>query len=139
MFGAPFGAGMVLIFLSLQNYLIDSYLIYAASVLAANSVVRSLLGADFPLFTPFMYHPGGNSGNCPTASCGIHVGPAIAGALALLFLPFPFVFYKNGEAIRKKCKYSAEADKTLQSMLKGGRSEEEESPKEETSKEESTK
>jgi hypothetical protein len=61
---------MVLLFLSIQNYLIDAYLIYAASVLAANSVIRSLLGAAFPMFTRFMYSPVG----CPTATCGIHVG-----------------------------------------------------------------
>jgi MFS family permease len=48
---APFGFGMVLVFLSIMNYLIDSYVIYAASVLAANSVLRSLFGAVFPLFT----------------------------------------------------------------------------------------
>lgn len=48
---APFGAGMVLIFLALQNYLVDAYLLYAASVLAANSVIRSLCGAAWPLFT----------------------------------------------------------------------------------------
>lgn len=124
MFGAPFGAGMVLIFLALQNYLIDSYLLYAASVLAANSVVRSLFGAAFPLFTPYMYHPGGESGNCPLESCGIHVGPAIAGVLALIFLPFPFIFYAKGASIRKRCKYSAEADKLLQSMMKGSEKEE---------------
>jgi multidrug resistance protein len=48
---APFGFGMVLVFLSIMNYLIDAYTIYAASVLAANSVLRSLFGAIFPLFT----------------------------------------------------------------------------------------
>ena len=48
---APFGFGMVLVFLSIMNYLIDAYTIYAASVLAANSVLRSLFGAVFPLFT----------------------------------------------------------------------------------------
>ena len=48
---APFGFGMVLVFLSIMNYLIDAYVIYAASVLAANSVLRSLFGASFPLFT----------------------------------------------------------------------------------------
>ena len=46
-----FSTGIVLVFLSLMNYLIDSYVIYAASVLAANSVLRSLFGAAFPLFT----------------------------------------------------------------------------------------
>ena len=34
----PFGFGMVLVFLGLFNYLIDTYTIFAASVLAANSV-----------------------------------------------------------------------------------------------------
>ena len=48
---APVGFGMVLVFLSIFNYLIDSYVIYAASVLAANAVLRSLFGAAFPLLT----------------------------------------------------------------------------------------
>jgi hypothetical protein len=51
---APFGFGMVLVFLSIMNYLIDAYVIYAASVLAANSVLRSCFGAAFPLFTTCM-------------------------------------------------------------------------------------
>jgi hypothetical protein len=34
----PFGIGMVLVFLSISSYLVDAYLIYAASVLAANAV-----------------------------------------------------------------------------------------------------
>lgn len=51
----PFGFGMVLVFLGIMNYLVDSYTIYAASVLAANSVIRSVFGAVFPLFTTQMY------------------------------------------------------------------------------------
>ncbi|KAJ6136737.1 hypothetical protein N7497_012441 [Penicillium chrysogenum] len=54
--GAPFGFGMVLVFLSVFNYLIDSYTIFSASVLAANSALRSLFGMAFPLFTTYMYH-----------------------------------------------------------------------------------
>eukprot|EP00906_Rhabdomonas_costata_P025187 RCo036078 len=99
--GAPFGCGMVLIFLGLMNYLCDSYLIYAASVLAANSVIRSLFGFAFPLFTPNMY--------AVDKLNGIHWGAGIAGILSLICLPFPFIFARYGEAIRKKCKYSAEA------------------------------
>lgn len=38
-----------------MNYLIDSYTIYAASVLAANSVLRCIFGFAFPLFTTQMY------------------------------------------------------------------------------------
>lgn len=42
---------VVLIFLSVFNYLIDGYTIFAASVLAANAILRSLFGFAFPLFT----------------------------------------------------------------------------------------
>ncbi|KAJ5908001.1 MFS general substrate transporter [Penicillium taxi] len=46
--GVPFGFGIVLVFLGVMNYLIDAYTIYAASVLAANSVLRSIFGAVSP-------------------------------------------------------------------------------------------
>jgi multidrug resistance protein len=102
---APFGFGMVLVFLSQMNYLIDSYTIYAASVLAANSVLRSLFGAAFPLFTARMY-----------ASLGIHWASSISAFLALACLPFPFLFYKYGEPIRLKCKYAAQAAQIMKDM-----------------------
>ena len=34
---------------------VDAYVIYAASVLAANGMMRSLFGAIFPLFTIYMF------------------------------------------------------------------------------------
>lgn len=52
---SPFGFGCVLVFMSCINYLLDSYTIYAASVLAAGSMLRSLFGFAFPLFTSQMY------------------------------------------------------------------------------------
>lgn len=103
--GAPFGFGMVLVFLSIMNYLIDAYLIYAASVLAANSVLRSLFGAAFPLFTSYMY-----------ADLGIHWASSIPAFLALACVPFPFLFYKYGAAIRQRCKFAAEAAAFLEKM-----------------------
>ncbi|PQE30651.1 putative mfs-multidrug-resistance transporter protein [Rutstroemia sp. NJR-2017a WRK4] len=102
---APFGFGMVLVFLSIMNYLIDTYVIYAASVLAANSVLRSLFGAAFPLFTTYMYE-----------NLGIHWASSIPAFLALACVPFPFLFYKYGEAIRMKCKFAAEAARALAQM-----------------------
>jgi multidrug resistance protein len=113
---APFGFGMVLVFLSAVNYLIDSYTIYAASVLAANSVLRSLFGAAFPLFTNQMY-----------SRLGIHWASSIPAFLALACLPAPFIFYKYGKAIRMKCKYSAQAYEAMMQMRRG---------KEETSRDE---
>ncbi|CAJ2506858.1 Uu.00g080440.m01.CDS01 [Anthostomella pinea] len=100
-----FAAGLVLVFLSLMNYLIDSYTIYAASVLAANSVLRSLFGAAFPLFTTYMY-----------ADLGIHWASSIPAFLALACLPFPFLFHTYGETIRMKCKYAAEAADVMTKM-----------------------
>jgi len=103
--GVPFGAGVVLIFLGIMNYLIDSYTIFAASVLAANSVMRSLFGAAFPLFTTQMYN-----------ALGIHWASTIPAFLALVCVPFPFIFYKYGPIIRKKCKFAAESDAFLRKM-----------------------
>lgn len=97
--GAPFGFGMVLVFLSIMTYLVDSYTIYAASVLAANSVIRSCFGGGFPLFTTYMYH-----------NLGIHWATCIPAFLALGCMPFPFLFYRFGPQIRRRCKYAAEAD-----------------------------
>ncbi|KAF4769966.1 hypothetical protein N7455_009367 [Penicillium solitum] len=97
--GAPFGFGMVLVFLSVFNYLIDSYTIFSASVLAANSALRSLFGMAFPLFTTYMYH-----------NLGIHWASSIPAFLALACVPFPFFFYKYGARIRQRCTYASEAD-----------------------------
>ena len=106
-FTAPFGFGMVLLFLAVFNYLIDSYTIYAASVLAANSVLRSTFGAVFPLFTTYMY-----------ANLGIHWASSVPAFLALACVPFPFLFYTYGKSIRLKCKYAAAADEAMAKLQK---------------------
>ncbi|KAL8711764.1 MAG: hypothetical protein Q9220_003935 [cf. Caloplaca sp. 1 TL-2023] len=104
-FTAPFGFGMVVLFLSVMNYLIDSYTVYAASVLAANSVLRSLFGAVFPLFTTYMYD-----------GLGIHWASSVPAFLALACVPFPFLLYKHGPAIRMRCKFAKEAAETMEKL-----------------------
>ncbi|KAK4189583.1 putative transporter mfs2 [Podospora australis] len=104
---AVFSAGIVCVFLSLLGYLIDSYTVYAASVLAANAVLRSLFGAAFPLFTSHMYK-----------SLGLHWASSVPAFLALACLPCPFLFYKYGARVRKSCKYAAEAAEVMAQMLK---------------------
>lgn len=103
--GVPFGFGMVLIFLGMMNYLIDAYTIFAASVLAANSVLRSLFGAAFPLFTTQMYE-----------NLGIHWASTIPAFLALACVPMPFLFYKYGPKIRESCKYAAQSAAFMQKL-----------------------
>ncbi|KAL4762605.1 MFS transporter [Aspergillus foveolatus] len=104
--GVPFGFGMVLVFLSIMSYLIDTYTIFAASVLAANSVLRSIFGAVFPLFTTYMY-----------SDLGIHWASSIPAFLALACVPFPFLFYKYGKPIRLRCKYAALSDAFMRRMM----------------------
>ncbi|KAJ6125718.1 hypothetical protein N7523_003338 [Penicillium sp. IBT 18751x] len=110
--GAPFGFGMVLIFLSVFNYLIDSYTIYAASVLAANSALRSLFGMAFPLFTTYMYR-----------NLGIHWASSIPAFLSVLCVPLPFIFYKYGAQIRQRCTYAAEADAFMRRLAEKNQAE----------------
>jgi MFS family permease len=108
--GVPFGFGMVLVFLSVFNYLIDAYTIFAASVLAANSLLRSMFGFAFPLFTTYMYQ-----------NLGIHWASCVPAFLALACVPFPFLLYKYGLSIRKHCKYSAQSEAFVQSLLQGAK------------------
>ncbi|KIR67448.1 multiple drug resistance protein, partial [Cryptococcus bacillisporus CA1873] len=105
-FGAPFGCGIIIVFLAIMSYLVDSYTIYAASVLAANSVLRSLFGAAFPLFTNQMFE-----------KLGLHWGVALPGFLSLSCVPFIWVFYKYGAGIRAKCKYSADAERQMAMIM----------------------
>ncbi|PHH85968.1 hypothetical protein CDD83_10930 [Cordyceps sp. RAO-2017] len=109
--GAPFGFGMVLVFLGIFNYLIDAYTIFAASVLAANSVLRSLFGAAFPLFTTYMFN-----------NLGIHWAASVPAFLALGCVPFPVLFYRYGPAIRKRCKFASESAAFVRRLQEGAAS-----------------
>lgn len=102
---APFGFGCVLVFLPIMNYLIDTYTIYAASVLAAAAIFRSIVGTVFPLFTTQMYH-----------SLGIHWATSVPAFLTLVFMPFPFIMYRYGGVLRMKCKYAVEATEMMRQM-----------------------
>lgn len=103
--GIPFGYGMVTVFLPILNYLIDAYTIYAASVLAANASLRSTFGAAFPLFTNPMYE-----------NLGIHWASSVPAFLAVACVPLPFLFYRYGAEIRKRCPYAAESDAVMEKL-----------------------
>lgn len=44
---------------------------------------------------------------------GIHWGSSISAFLAAACLPFPWIFYKYGPAIRRHCRYAAESARQL--------------------------
>jgi hypothetical protein len=91
---------MVTIYLSITNYLVDGYTIYAASAIAANALLRTLCGVAFPLFAEPMYN-----------NFGIHWVSSIPAFLALACVPLPFVIFRWGEVIRKRSKYAGEAER----------------------------
>jgi MFS family permease len=120
---APFGFGCVLVILPIVNYLIDAYTIYAASVLAAAAIFRSIVGAVFPLFTTQMYD-----------SLGIHWASSLPAFLTLACMPFPFIMHRYGGALRMKCKYAFEAAEMMRRVqmqqAPASAKEEEDSPSE---------
>jgi hypothetical protein len=50
------------------------------------------------------------------ANLGIHWASAIPAFLALMCVPFPFLFYHYGPAIRSRCKFAASAAEELKKM-----------------------
>lgn len=93
--GVFLASSIVLIFVSFLNYLTDTYLMYAASAIAANTVARSAAAAASPLFTNQMF-----------AALGIGPAASLIGGVAALLAVVPFVFYKYGEGIRRKSKFA---------------------------------
>ncbi|KAK2028000.1 major facilitator superfamily transporter [Colletotrichum zoysiae] len=92
-----FSGGVIVGFQCIQGYLVDSYTKYAASAVAAATVLRSLAGFGFPLFAPSMYHKLGYGwGNSVLALMGVAIG-----------WPGPFLLWKYGPVLRKKSQYAA--------------------------------
>lgn len=89
------GFTIIWIFLGLFNYLVDAYLFIAASALAATTVVRSLVGAGFPLFAGQMF----DSLNPRWAS-------TLIGFIAILMMPIPFALKRYGPMLREKSQFA---------------------------------
>lgn len=85
------GAGFITIFQGSLNYLVDAYSTYAASVIAANTFMRSIFAASFPLFAKQLF-----------TNLGVHFGSTVIGIVALGMIPIPFVLYLFGKKIRSK-------------------------------------
>lgn len=72
---------------------------FAASAIAANTFLRSIFGAVFPLFATYMYD-----------GIGINWGMTFLGCLSALLVPMPFIFYFYGKKIRAKSKFAPAPD-----------------------------
>ncbi|TFK33169.1 major facilitator superfamily domain-containing protein [Crucibulum laeve] len=69
------GAGIVLSSQSIQMYIVDAFVLYSASALAAVNCLRALAGFGFPLLAPIMYKKlGFGKGDTILAIVGITIG-----------------------------------------------------------------
>ncbi|KAI4625970.1 hypothetical protein J4E80_003104 [Alternaria sp. BMP 0032] len=93
------GFGIFSIFLSLLNYIVDAYLMFAASAIAANTFMRSMFGGVFPLFATFMFN-----------GMGIQWASTLLGCVTLVLVPMPVVFYVFGKRIRGKSNFAPAPD-----------------------------
>ncbi|CAN8098545.1 unnamed protein product [Discula destructiva] len=91
---APFGVGIMGLFLPVTTYLVDCYPMYAASAVAANTELRSLVGAMLPLAGTPMYN-----------TLGLGWGNSLLGFLCFLMIPLPIIFYRYGKQLRKMEKF----------------------------------
>ncbi|KAF9018948.1 major facilitator superfamily domain-containing protein, partial [Rhodocollybia butyracea] len=89
------GMAISAIFTSLITYIVDTYLMLAASALASNTMIRSLVGSAFPLFTVQMYE-----------NLGINWASTLIALLCLILAPIPFLFFKYGARIRQHSKFA---------------------------------
>lgn len=106
--GGLFGCAMLLIFMGGTAYLVDSYLSVAASAMAANSLMRSVFAAVFPLFTLRMFNALG--------------APWSLGLLAFVTLacaPIPFLFFLFGRRIRESSPYAVAQTKPAGGVAQG--------------------
>lgn len=88
--------GNVAIFISVALYLIETYqALLSASALAANGILRYIVGAVFPLFTLQMYE-----------RLGVQWATSLLGFVALAMMPIPWVLYQWGNVIRARSEYA---------------------------------
>ena len=83
------GAGNVSAMMTIQTYLVDSFTIYSASVIAANTILRSMFGAFLPLCGLSMYN-----------ALGLGWGNSLLAFVSMAFIPVPILFRIYGERIR---------------------------------------
>lgn len=91
------GMGLLATFMPIGTYLVDAFTIYAASAMAANTVLRSLVGAFLPLAGPDMYK-----------ALGMGWGNSLLAFIAIAIWPVSLGFYKYGERIRTSKRFKVE-------------------------------
>ena len=93
---AFFGCGNQLVFMTSSMYIMDVYgPLFGASAMAANTLLRYVLAAAFPLFSVQMFR-----GLGPQWAC------TLLGCLSIFGAFVPFVLFQWGPAFRARSKYA---------------------------------
>ncbi|KAJ5994902.1 hypothetical protein N7481_001879 [Penicillium waksmanii] len=95
--GIPFGAGYLLIFMAMLNYLTDAYETLSASAQSAASCTRSIFGAVLPLAAKPMFN-----------RLGVNWACSLIAFLSLGVSIIPFAFIRYGDRIRNNSKFCQE-------------------------------
>jgi MFS family permease len=93
--GVLFGYGVLCVFISSYQYIIDSYEMYAASALTSVTLVRYVTAGGMTVVGIPFYK-----------NMGVHYTLTILGAISALLVPVPYLFYIYGKRIRGKSKYA---------------------------------
>ena len=88
------GVGLLATFMPVTTYLVDAFTIYAASAIAASTILRSLMGALLPLAGRKMYQ-----------TLGLGWGNSLLAFIALAMCPMSWIFFRYGERIRKSPRF----------------------------------
>ncbi|KAI2641974.1 major facilitator superfamily domain-containing protein [Xylaria nigripes] len=91
-----FGCGTLLVFNGIFTFLVDTYPLYAASALGANTFLRCAFGAAFPLFGTQLYH-----------NLGYQWASSLLAFLTLGLMPLPYVFFHYGKQLRRRSRFTA--------------------------------
>ncbi|KAK4334751.1 putative Polyamine transporter 1 (putative) [Rhodotorula toruloides] len=83
------GVAFLLIFQAGVNYLIDAYLQYSASAIAANTFLRSIFASALPLIAMPLFH-----------NLGVGFACTLLGCIAAVLGVVPFAFYHYGPQLR---------------------------------------
>ena len=91
------GFGFVATSLAASTYLVDAFGIYAASAIAAATVLRNVMAAILPLAGPPLY-----------MRLGYGWGYSIFAFIALMFSPIPALLMKYGERLRQSSNFKVQ-------------------------------
>lgn len=93
-----FGFGILCVFMTTYQYLMDTYEIYAASALASVTLIRyTISGAFIEISIPFY------------ENMGVAYTLTILSSLSGVLVVIPYAFYRYGPAIRKRSRFVPES------------------------------